>query len=228
MRACCYAVAAADAFTAVRSRGRIDIHPAGMCAGFAVGAFALFVMHAVQGDFIEETVDRAQGADVFTERPVDDEACGKDQAEDDEFEAEQAAELICYLFVCGCKPKSCDGSRRADILAEERRQLEAERKYQYEKREHHILEIPQILIELEFVLLEKRYLVQKVLQKAERAEKTAYCAPNQGTYEDQYPDNIIGNFEFETAQIILEGPYGTGAYRAGARVAVESRNAYGL
>lgn len=48
-------------------------------------------MKTVQGDPVKETVYRAQRADVFAERSVDDETSSKDQSEDYEFEAENAA-----------------------------------------------------------------------------------------------------------------------------------------
>ena len=41
-------------------------------------------MHAVEGDPVKEPVDGAQGADVFAEWPVNDQARDKDQAEDNE------------------------------------------------------------------------------------------------------------------------------------------------
>ena len=41
-------------------------------------------MHAVEGDPVKEAVDRAQGADVFAKRPVNDQARDEDQAEDNE------------------------------------------------------------------------------------------------------------------------------------------------
>ena len=228
MRAGVYAVAAADAFAAVRSHGGIDVHLAGVGAGFAAGAPALIKMHAVQGDLIEEAVDRAEGADVFAERAVDDEARGKYQAEDDELEAEKAPELACDLFVQGGEPEAGDCAGRADVLAEERGQFKAEREQQYEDCEHRVFEIAQVFVELEFIFLEKRDLVQKVLQKAERAEEAADCAADQGADEDQDAGDIVGQFEFQAAEITLQGTYRAGADRAGAGVAVESRNANGL
>ena len=81
MRAGIYTLAAADALTAVRSHRRIDIHLAGFRARFAANALICIKMKTVEGDLIEEPVDRAQRADVFAERSVNDKACRKDQAE---------------------------------------------------------------------------------------------------------------------------------------------------
>ena len=75
MRARTDAVAAADAFAAVGSGRRVDVHLARFGAGVASDALGSIKMHAVKGDLIEETVDRAQRADVFAEWSVYDEAC---------------------------------------------------------------------------------------------------------------------------------------------------------
>ena len=84
MRARADAVAAADAFTAVGCNRRVNIHLARFGAGIAPDALALIKMHAVEGDLIKETIDGAKGADIFAEGPVDNEACGEDQTEDNE------------------------------------------------------------------------------------------------------------------------------------------------
>ena len=89
MRAGIYTFPAADALTAVRSHGRIDIHLAGFRTGFAADAFVRIKMQTVKGDLIEETVDCAQRADIFAERPVYDKACRKDQTEYHELETEK-------------------------------------------------------------------------------------------------------------------------------------------
>ena len=86
MRARADAVAAADAFTAVGCNRRVNIHPACFGAGVAADALGAIQMHAVEGNLIEESVDGAKGADVFAERPVDDEARDEDQAEDHELQ----------------------------------------------------------------------------------------------------------------------------------------------
>ena len=59
VRAGMHAVAAAYALTAVGVHRRIDIHLAGFCASIAAGTFTLVETHAVHGDPVEKTVDRA-------------------------------------------------------------------------------------------------------------------------------------------------------------------------
>ena len=73
------AVAAADALTAVGRDRRVDVHLARFGAGIAPDTLTLIKMHAVQRDLVEEPVDGAQGADIFAEGPVDDEARDKDE-----------------------------------------------------------------------------------------------------------------------------------------------------
>ena len=80
------AVAAADAFAAVGSGRRVDVHLARFGAGVASDALGSIKMHAVQGDLIEKAIDGAERADIFAEGPVDDEARDEDQAEDNELQ----------------------------------------------------------------------------------------------------------------------------------------------
>ena len=169
MRALTDAVAAADALAAVGVNGGVDVHLACFGAGVAADALALIEMHAVQRDLVEEAVDRAKRADIFAEWSVDDEACDEDQAEDNELQIEQLTELSCDLLVSCSEPDSCDGAGRADVLAEERRELEAEGQERHKKNKHHVLEVTQVFVELELVFLEERDLVEEVLQEAERA-----------------------------------------------------------
>ncbi len=201
VRACVDAVTATYTLTAVGGYGRIDIHFAGFCTRIAAGAFALVKAYAVQGDPVEEAVYRAERAEVFAERSVDDEASGKYQSEDNELQAEQRSKLIRDLLVCCGKPEAGYGPGRADILAEERRELEAEREEQDKQREHGIFEKAEIFIEFEFVFLEERYLVQKILKESERTEKSAYRAPKKGTCEDQESGHIVGDPELHSAQV---------------------------
>ena len=110
MRAGTYAVAAADALAAVGVKRRVDVHLACLGAGVAADALGSVQVHAVQRDLVKEPVDGAKRADVFAEGPVDYKARDEDQAEDDEFQIEQRAELAGNLFIKGGKPDSCDGA----------------------------------------------------------------------------------------------------------------------
>ena len=74
-----YAVAAADAFWAVGGLAGVHAHPAGLDALAAMDAAVLVQIHAVEGEFVEQTVDGAQGAQVFAEGPPDDKAADHNQ-----------------------------------------------------------------------------------------------------------------------------------------------------
>ena len=195
MRAGIYTLSAADALTAVGGNARIDIHLAGFSARFAANALACIKMQTVKGDLIEEAVDRAQRADVFAERSVNDETYRKYQSQDYEFEAEYAAELTGYLLVKRSEPDASDRSGRADIFAEERCQLEAEWQHQHKENEYDVLEPAQIFVDLKFVFLEEGDPVEKVLQKAKRTKESADRAADQGADKDKDSDYIVGDLE---------------------------------
>ena len=110
MRACIDTVTAADALTAVRLNTGIYVHLARLSAGLAVDALRLIQMHAVERDLIEESVDGAQRADVFTKRPVDYQACHKDQPQDYKFPGKETSELRRYLLVGCSEPDTCYGA----------------------------------------------------------------------------------------------------------------------
>lgn len=66
---------AADAFAAVGIFVRIHVHLAGFGTKSAVYTRMLIQMHSNQTYLLEQAVERPKRADVFTERPVDENRC---------------------------------------------------------------------------------------------------------------------------------------------------------
>lgn len=67
--------------------------------------------------------------------------------------------------------------------------------------------------------------MQKILQPAERAEKTADKAPQQHAQQNQNAGNIIGKPKLSRPDHSLKGPDRAGPRSAGAGVTVQARNA---
>ena len=86
-----YAVAATDALRAVGGFAGVHAHPADLGALAAGDAFVLVQIHAVEGEFVEQTVNRPQGAEVFAEGPPDDKTADQDQYQQNGFPQENAA-----------------------------------------------------------------------------------------------------------------------------------------
>ena len=83
------------------------------------------------------------------------------------------------------------------ILAEERRQIKCHRKNDDQNKQHRILQIAEKLINSKFVFLVKRDLVDKILQKAKRTQKSAHCPAEHGSEKDQKTEHIVRELELD-------------------------------
>ena len=70
--------------------------------------------------------------------------------------------------------------------------------------------------------------MQQILKPAEWAQKTAYQTPHRNSEQNQNACDIIRKIEFRGTDDGLKRAYRTRSRCAGARVAVESRDAYAL
>ena len=227
LRADGLALPAAHAFGVVLLRAGVHLHRAGARAVAAGDAAALGDFVAVNCHAVKERVNRAQGADVFAKRAVNQHGEEHRHRQNQELPLEQRAHRPLQRLV-GQHQRNArlQGARRANPLAECRRAVphcvrHKERQENDKHQQDDIFQEAQGLVQAKGLdFLGKGYLVQQLLHQPEGAEKAADEAPEKGACQQEKARQIVGKGEGRAAQHRLHRPNGAGAEAAGAGIAV--------
>ena len=226
------ALAAAYAFAAVRGQVRIDIHLTCFGADAAVYAFLCVYAHADQAHPLEEPVKGSQRADVFAERPVDEDRCRDAQDQQQELPPEEPAERPSHHAVE--EHQGYPALKRSDrtyILAEEGFSCAVfaaveERQQKHHDEEHHVFQIAQRLIDLlRHRQLWRGDLVEQLLDQAEQAEPGADEAAYEEADDGKVADHIRPYASVSVVEYGLHRSDRTRSQSSRAGVAVHSGNA---
>ena len=214
--------AALDALAVAHFR---NVHGAGFDAGVAVGAKGLIHADAEEGDRVKEGIDGAQGAQEAAEGAEAHDAQNCNQREQQHLPGEEGAGHSAQEFVFeGERQTGFEGARGADEFAEAGREF-PKRNQDDEDGEKDVFQVGEDAGGAALANLRRGELVQKLLQKTHRAEKTADKAAQEEAHQKKRPQNIVG----EAVAGVHQGALQTSerARRDGPRagVAVQARSA---
>lgn len=215
------AVAAADALGAVGLFAGIHAHPAFFGAFAAVDTRIFVKLHTVQGEFIEQTVDGTQGAQVFAEGTPDGKTGGGNEDQQKKLPQENATKLRPDHMIPDGEENTRNGSGGAEVLAEEGGQRHEGGQTDDQDEQYGVLETAKRLVDLKMIPFGNAgNEIQQLLEKSEGTQQAAHRPTQNRAEKQQQSYNIVWKAEFEPGEKALQRANGTGAHRTGAGIAV--------
>ncbi len=232
MRAGRLAVSAADAVHAVGIFPDGNVELAGLLAESALGAFFAVDFESIERDFVENSVNRTERADVATKRTVDYNRRKKRQNQNREFPAEQKAGSSAHRPIQKHERDSAfERADRADELAEpgfsKPRKVSVkggEQNHEHdEENEPHFS--PHVLQRKAADFFHERNFIKKILHKPEWTQKSADEAAEDRSKNDEETCDIERDFKIPRVQECLQRADWTRGKRTRTGIAVHPRNA---
>ena len=194
MRTGAPAIAAADAFRAVRCLPDGNIQLAGVLTSTALGTFFRVDAETIQCDRVKEAVDRAERTQIAAERTVHHDAQHQQHDQDGYFPSKQPAQRRAQRRI-GRNQRNArkECARRADVLTEPRLALShniqhGQRQNNDKADQNDVFQIFEHTITRQAAqFFGKRDFVQQILHQPERAQQPQTSLPNSAPNSNRKP-----------------------------------------